>query len=298
MKPERLMSISEPSAKGYGGILIVGLAHSGKTEVRRILDTSSRIRSARRVRQWPHIADETPGTTTAAEIDAYESAVRRDETVSSWDLDVDAVVAGWRSLEEPTFSGLLALLHQQHATRHGADIWCAQINQMEPVIERLLLELPGIRIIHTIRDPRDGLGVSRRSGLVGRRGWDLASWALSAHVAVASRNRHPSRYLVVRWEDLVDAPDVVSETIGEFIGTDVTVPPDWNLTRKPIGRGIGGRRIYREVSSLLNSLGYVDRQGNESGALGTDSAIPDLIDVVGYRVRSRRLHRTVPGYRS
>lgn len=297
MKPERLMSISEPSAKGHGGILIVGLAHSGKTEVRRILDTSSRIRSARRVRQWPHIADVTPGTTTAAEIEAYVTTVRRDETVSSWDLDVDAVVAGWRALEEPTFSGLLALLHQQHATRHGADIWCAQINQMEPVIERLLFELPGIRIIHTIRDPRDGLGVARRSGLVGRRGWDLASWARSAHVAVASRNRHPSRYLVVRWEDLVDSPDVVSETIGEFIGTDVTVPADWNLTRKPIGRGIRGKRIHGEISSLLDSLEYVDRPGDDSSALGTDSAISDVVDLVCYRIRSRRLHRTIPRYR-
>lgn len=278
----RATSVSEPSARGLGGILIVGLAHSGKTEVRRILDTSPRVTSSRHNRTWRRISADTRRRSSIRQIEEYSESVRRDDTISSWDVDVDAVIAQWRSMEEQTLSGLLALLHDRDAKNRDADMWCAQINRMEQGIERILTELPEIKVIHTIRDPRDGLGVARRSGLVGRRGWDLASWAQSAQVAISSRTRHPERYMIVRWEDLVTSPEIVCESLGDFIGVSVDVPSSWHLAHKCIGRGVGGRRTYQEIRPLLDSLGYTPRPR-------TDSALSDIVDLLCYRLHTRHV---------
>lgn len=280
---------SDSIAAGLGGVLIVGLAHSGKTEVRRIVETSDRVHATRRVRHWAHFVNAPGDQLAAADIDRMASLVREDESLSSSGLDLSGVLTSWRSLEHPTFGGMLGLLHHEDATGHGADIWCAQVNRMESTIERILIELPSLKVVHTIRDPRDGLGVSRRSGIVGRRGWDLASWALSARVAVASRDRHPDRYMIVRWEDLVASPELVCESLGVFVGAELTVPDDWQLAGKPIGRGVGGRRTHREIAPLIEALGY------DAVAPRLDSTISDAVDLVCYRIGSRRLRRRARG---
>lgn len=282
---------SDSIAAGLGGVLIVGLAHSGKTEVRRIIETSDRVHATRRVRHWAHAAKRSGYLLGVADLDECSSLLRDDEALSSWGLDLSDVLMRWRSLSHPTFSGILALLHHEDATRRGADIWCAQVNRMESLIERILVELPEIKVIHTIRDPREGLGVSRRSGILGRRGWDLASWEESARVAVASRNRHPSRYAIVRWEDLVASPQVVCDTLGGFVGAELTVPDDWHLAGKPIGRGVGGRRTQREIVSLVEALGY------DTAAPTPGSAVSDVVDLACYRFRSHRLRRKARGSR-
>lgn len=276
-------------ASGLRGFLIVGLAHSGKTEVRRIVDTSHRIHTTRRVRNWTRLAQMPDGRLGATDLDKCAAVVRSDETLSSSSIDVSAVLTSWRSLGQPTSGGLLALLQHEDAMGHGADMWCAQVNRMEHLIERILFELPGIKVIHTIRDPRSGLGVSRRSGIVGRRGWDVASWELSARVAVASRDRHPDRYMIVRWEDLVTSPQSVCESLGDFIDTELEVPETWAPTGKRIGRGVHGRRIGLEIAPLLDALGY------DIVAPGIDSPVPDVIDLASYRIRSRLLRRKAGG---
>ena len=280
---------SHSIATGLGGVLIVGLAHSGKTEVRRIVETSDRVHATRRVRHWAHIAN-TPGDPLAS-ADLLDSAsfVRHDGSPVSSDLDLSEVLTTWRSLEGPTFGGMLALLHHEEATRHGAEIWCAQVNRIESLIERILVELPAIKVVHTIRDPRDGLGVSRRSGIVGRRGWDLASWELSARVAVASRDRHPGRYMIVRWEDLVASPQSVCGSLGQFVGAELTVPDDWQPAGKPIGRGVRGKRTHSEIASLVDALGY------DTAVPTPDSPVSDVVDLACYRIRSRRLRRRARG---
>lgn len=275
----------ETIATGRGGILIAGMAHSGKTEVRRMAEMSHHIRATRRVRHWARLAAVSGGSLTSTDLDACAGLILADEALSSWDLDLSGLLSVWRSLEQPTFSGILALLHHEDARRHGADTWCAQVNRLEALIERVLDELPAVKVIHTIRDPRTGLGVSRRSGIVGRRGWDLASWELSAQVAMTSQARHPDRYMIVRWEDLAASPASVCEALSEFIGTELSVPGDWQVADKAIGRGVGGRRTHLQIAPLIAALGY------DAGAPGSDSALSDMVDLVCYRVRSRELHR-------
>lgn len=278
---------SDSIASGLGGVLIVGLAHSGKTEVRRIVETSDRVHATRRARHWAHFTNASGDQ--LADLDRLASFVREDESLSSSGLDLSGVLTSWRSLEHPTFGGLLGLLHHEDATRHSADIWCAQVNGMESTIERILIELPSLKVVHTIRDPRDGLGVSRRSGIVGRRGWDLASWELSARVAVVSRDRHPDRYMIVRWEDLVASPGFVRESLGVFVGAELTVPDDWQPAGKPIGRGVGGRRTHREIAPLIEALGY------DAVDPGLDSTAADVVDLLCYRVGSNWLLRRPRG---
>jgi len=276
-------SVVGSAAAGSGGVLIVGLAHSGKTEVRRLIETSTRAVSARRARHWNRVGNRWDDLSERSCL----ALMRSDETFKSWDADVDAAIRAWRTLERPRIAALFALAYRWRASASNADIWCAQVNGLEPQILRLLAELPEVKVIHTVRDPRGGLGVSRRSGMVGRRGWDLAAWDRSARVAIEAMERHRDRYQIIRWEDLVTAADEVSVQIGRFVGADLEVPEDWLLHGKPIGRGIDGRRTSQQIAGLVTGLGY---EAEVSTATGSAS-LSDVVDLLSFRFRARRLAR-------
>lgn len=277
MTGRRASPVVESAAGGSGGLLIVGLAHSGKTEVRRIIDTSAGVFSARRARHWNAVGDRWLDLDQASCL----SLVRGDDSFGSWGASVDAAIDAWRTLERPRIASLLALAYHMRASASRADLWCAQVNGIEPQIPVLLRELPGLKVIHTLRDPRTGLGVSRRSGMAGRRGWDLAGWEASARVAKYGGERFSDRYRVVRWEDLVSAPDEVVQGLGLFLDRDLEVPEEWAPDLKSIGGGITGDRTIGQVSDLLTDLGFPSR-APASSASGT---LADLVDLAGFRLR-------------
>ena len=273
-------SLIESAAEGSGGLLIVGLAHSGKTEVRRIIDTSPRVFSARRARHWNAVGDRWHDLDERACL----SLVSADDSLASWEASVEAAVDAWRTLAHPRIAALLALAYHMRASASQADLWCAQVSGIESQVPALLAELPGLRVIHTLRDPRTGLGVSRRSGVAGRRGWDLAAWHRSARVAKHAGERFSDRYRVVRWDDLVSDPDEVVASLGRFLGRDLELPEEWAPDQKPIGTGITGDRAIRQVSGLLTDLGFPARAPGSSGT----GMVADLIDLLGFRIRSMR----------
>lgn len=93
-------------------------------------------------------------------------------------------------------------------------------------IDRILAELPNARIIHIVRDGRDVALSLDRLGWVHPLPWDrgngveAAAWLWEWRVNAGRRAgaRHPSRYLEVRFEDLVRKPRDLLAEVSEFLG--------------------------------------------------------------------------------
>ncbi len=202
----------------HGPVFIGGLDRSGKTPLRRILESSPEIAFSRRTYLWTHflgrygdLGEDARRARCFAELRRYR---RFDE------LGVDLAVVE-RELEAgpPTYARLFGLIGAQAALAAGKPRWGEQEGGVEDHLGDILAAFPDARVVHMLRDPRDRhLAVAaggRRPGLLGI---SVSRWRANARRALANAASHPAAYLVVRYEDLAAAPRETVERIGRFIG--------------------------------------------------------------------------------
>lgn len=122
----------------------------------------------------------------------------------------------------PTYGRLFGLPLAHYAARAGKTRWGAQTGMLERWADDLYQAYPHATIIHMIRDPRDRYAVARSRAARGRGGIGPATarWRHSAELAHRNLRRHPGRYLVIRFEDLVLETDKTLRMICEFVGED------------------------------------------------------------------------------
>jgi Sulfotransferase family len=175
-------------------------------------------------------------------------------------VDFARSLFGWcealRGIATPKFAPLLALVAAFRATSAPAStpaLWVEKTPQNERFAARLEA-LPGARFIHVVRDPRAILAslaeISRKSG-VGR--FDAAQHARaigrSLQLAITNRQRFRGRYIVVRYEDLIDEPEREIELVRRFLG------------------------ITRDAALLVPTASGVAVRGNSSFAVPAPSTI-------------------------
>lgn len=89
-------------------------------------------------------------------------------------------------------------------------------------LERIEAGLPGLRLIHIIRDGRDvalsWLGIWTRPATLAEA---AREWARHVEGKRAWGRRHPERYLEVRYEDLLSRPEEIQGRIAAFLGLPV-----------------------------------------------------------------------------
>ncbi len=201
-----------------GPVFIGGLDRSGKTPLRRILESSSEIAFSRRTYLWTHflgrygdLAEDAPRARCFAELRRYRRLA---------ELGVDLAVVE-RELEAGprTYARLFGLIGTQAALAAGKPRWGEQEGGVEDRLQDLLRAFPEARVVHMLRDPRDRHLVvaadGRRPGLLGI---SVSRWRANARRALTNAAGHPDAYLVVRFEDLAAAPRETVERIGRFIG--------------------------------------------------------------------------------
>jgi hypothetical protein len=199
-------------------VFIAGLAHSGKTELRRALSRLPHLEMTRRTYLWTRFFHRFGNLEDEANLDRCLDALLGDPGVASLNPDAERIRREFRS-GPWTYVRLFALVHRHHAERLGKRRWGDQLGSVEHVAGPILRELPDAKMIHMVRDPRVLLvtgASSRRSPE--RLGWNTARWAASADVARINQERFPAQYLVLRYEDLWFRPEEALQRACRFLG--------------------------------------------------------------------------------
>jgi len=168
---------------------------------------------------------------------------------------------GWcealRNGAAPELVTLLALAAAFRATTAptGApQLWVEKTPQNESYAHRFG-SLPGARFVHVVRDPRATLAslaeIYRKNGI---GTFDAAQHARaigrSLQLALTNRARFGSRYLVVRYEDLIAEPERQIEVVRNFFG----IAPHETLLMPTAG----GRAVRSNSSFLPGAPGLVE----------------------------------------
>ena len=122
----------------------------------------------------------------------------------------------------PTYGRLFGLFLEQFAQREGKPRWGEQTGLIERYADIVLKAYPEGRMIHMIRDPRDRYAESLKlwPNGKGRAGGAAARWFYTTALAKRNLKKYPEQYKVVRFEDLVYAPETTLQDICQFIGEE------------------------------------------------------------------------------
>ncbi len=123
---------------------------------------------------------------------------------------------------EPTYARLFALFHDHFAERAGKPRWGDKTSYVERYADPIMAAYPDVRIIHLIRDPRDryASAIKRWPNQKGQVGGATARWLYSVALARRNINKYPDRYMVLRYETLVSAPEETLQKVCAFLGEE------------------------------------------------------------------------------
>jgi hypothetical protein len=158
-----------------------------------------------------------------------------------------------------TYGRLFALFYEHHAERSMQPRWGDKSLHTEHYADRIFAEFPYATVVHMMRDPRDRYASVRRrnGGDLSRVGAATARWLESARAARRNLRRHPGRYLVVRYEDLVSEPEPTVRRVCDFIGAPFTAEM-LSLNGLPELRDSGGNSSFGDMtpgSISTNAIG-------------------------------------------
>jgi hypothetical protein len=202
-----------------GPIFVGGASRSGKTLMRWMLTSHSRIAVTRRTELWPRFYEQYGALADDRNLERCLQAMVARRQIAVLEPDVERLRRDL-SRRDRTYAQLFALIHEHHAERCGKARWGDQTPSIERFTDQLMSEYPAAKVIHLVRDPRDRheavLARGRhRPGAVGR---STAGWLLSAELARRNTARYPDAYRVIRYETLVRRPDETMRDVCEFIG--------------------------------------------------------------------------------
>ena len=258
---------------GGGPVFIGGLDQSGKTPMRRILDASTGIAFSRRTYLWTLFDARFGDLEDDRALARCLEALRGHATLRELGVDLEAIERGLRSGER-SYERLFELIGSSIATSAGRPRWGMQEAGVEGRADDILERFSAARIIHMVRDPRRRHGAvrDRRGRGVGALGASVADWLANARAGIGNVARHPERYRIVRYEDLVAAPEETGRAIAAFIEEGdaeaiaraarawvVEARPDRDASAPTTARGIdacAARFVEAMAGPEMDALGY------------------------------------------
>ncbi len=209
-----------------GPVFIVGAPRSGTTLLRAMLAANPGIsippeshfvsylykRYAGKLNRW------TPAHSRELARDIISDAHFR-----QWGLDPDRTMESVLAKNPRTFADTVAEFFSTYAAEEGKERWGDKTPHYVFFHRELLHLFPDLRFIHLVRDGRDvacsHLALAREQG--GRLGAKSAAgaaawWKASVRAGREAAKTLASRYLEVKYEDLVDAPEATLREICAF----------------------------------------------------------------------------------
>jgi hypothetical protein len=183
-----------------------------------LLASHSQIAMTRRTNLWKHFSEQYGDLSDPANLTRCLDTMARYKRLRVLQIDFAALRRDF--VPGPcSYARLFALLEEQHAARLGRPRWGDKSLHTECWTEPILASYPGARILHMVRDPRDRYASSRTRWKLRRGGIGagVAEWLTSARLAADHSVRFPTRYRVVRYEDLVTEPERTVRAICRFV---------------------------------------------------------------------------------
>ncbi|MFE3021938.1 sulfotransferase family protein [Streptomyces sp. NPDC059256] len=206
-----------------GPILIIGTERSGSNLLRLVLDAHSRIA----VPHPPHFMRYLSGIPYNGDVNAMVGDAMRllRYHIHPWPHVIDraAVTEAAVSGKTPSLFGVVSAIYDQYRIAEGAARWGCKSTFMVEHVDDVLDQLPDARFLWLVRDPRDVVASAKRAVFGYCHPYRMAlRWKAEQELARAALERWgPKVVHLVRYEDLVSAPDREIRSICDFIGEEV-----------------------------------------------------------------------------
>jgi len=235
---------------------IVGNPRSGTTLLRFILSSHPRIHIPAETGFLPFLSQDVE---TNLNLDRVDEVLKRIGRLNrKWAGMVDDLQAFYESLPEPRLMYVLDALYRRKIEPYGAVRWGDKgpsYVRYIPVISEIF---PTAQFVHLIRDGRDTtVSAKRKWG----HNWYmdtcylLKNWVRNVeHGQQAGAILGPDRYLEIRYENLVQTPRPVIETLCAFLGEQFhpAMLDHTSLARQLIGPEGAYPNVRKPIS--LNSV--------------------------------------------
>jgi Sulfotransferase family len=278
-------------------LFVLGVSRSGTTMLRVILDRSPGIAIPDETFFIPQLAHRHPGVVDPA---AFVDDLRRLPRLAAWEIPAEELAARLRP--GMTVGPALDAVFSAYAAKHGKPRWGEKTPMYMRhlgLIDRLF---PDAQYVHLIRDGRDAaLAFLEMPAGVVTRTWahprSPAGFACEWRTEVVrarelGRRVGPSRYLEVRYEDLVAETDAVVRGVCRFAdlpfdpemldyagAVDVSAKPHHQRLLQPPTRGV---RDWRRQMNRADALAFEAIAGDLLAELGFE-----LLDDASSRPRKR-----------
>ena len=204
-------------------LLILGVRRSGTTLLRVMLDRNPELAVPDESYFIPQLADRHAGK---IDPDAFVDDLRRLPTLLEWGVDSEDVRRRLRP--GMPVGDAIGAVYESYAAAHGKSRWGDKTPMYMRHLTLLERLFPEARYVHLIRDGRDAAlsflqmpdGVVTKTWAHPTTAADFAcQWRTEVEAAQALGSRvGASRYLEVRYEDLVESPELHLQEITEFAG--------------------------------------------------------------------------------
>lgn len=201
-------------------LFLAGSDRSGVGLLTDILDEHPDIAISRRINFWTFYAGKYGALDVIENLDRCLEDMWRFRRVTDLGIDREDVRRRFMERGDSSYPGLFRVIGESHALARGKKVWGDKSLNAERHADVIFASFPGARIVHVLRDPRDRhLSVmshrgGKRAGLFGT----TAVWVDSERRATRNSARYGSRYLVLRYEDLVDDPVSALTAACDLVG--------------------------------------------------------------------------------
>jgi hypothetical protein len=273
-------------------LFIGGLAHSGKTPVRLVLDHSDEIVITRKSYLWLRYFNRLGDLGDPSDRAAALDTVLADPSVRRLMPDGARVRREFESGPH-SYARLFGILHDHHAERAGRPRWGEQLGLVEAFADAIFDAFPAARIVHMIRDPRDRIS-AHGSSSPGRTGWETAKWLYSARLARDNARRHPDRYCIVQYEHLVAEPRATMQAVCDFAGLSMNasmVDAAEVIADRGHRKHVASTRrnfVEAQAATALTELGYATRPAGAGRFASSVGAPFERLGAVAFRTTKQR----------